>query len=108
MVMLSKCVHNHRMRFTTGFFCEDCGQFFAKDSPTYRSDEYLGTLWMACHNVNAAALQAGKPEIPEAIAMRDKIGVRKKHANYEELIAEAEAFLAKHGSSSSNATVTLR
>lgn len=101
------CTHNQRRRYTHGFFCEDCGEFFAKDSPTYRSDEYLSSLWMACHNLNATALQAGKPEVPEALAMRDKIGIGIKHENHEELITEAEAMLVKHGSHGEAASITL-
>lgn len=102
------CDHNKRCRYAHGFFCEDCGTFFPKESATYRSGEYLSSLWMACHNINASALQAGKPEVPEAIEMRDKIGIGKRHANYEELIAEAEAMLAKYGSHGEAATLTLR
>jgi hypothetical protein len=102
------CEHNQRCRYTHGFFCEDCGEFFGKDSPTYRSGEYLSTLWMVCHNINASALQAKKPEVPEALAMRDKIGIGIRHKNYEEIIAEAEALIAAHGTNTESATVLLR
>lgn len=57
---------------------------------------------------NAAALRAGRAEVPEAITMRDKIGIGKHHANHEEIIAEAEALLAKYGSNGDAATMTLR
>ena len=90
------CEHNNRCRYTHGFYCEDCGTFFPKESPTYRSDEYLAELWMACHNINARALQDNKPAVPEAIAMRDRIGTRTKHTDYELLISEVEAFLMAH------------
>lgn len=30
-----KYPHNNRCRFDTGFFCEDCNTFFAKDSEDY-------------------------------------------------------------------------
>ena len=102
------CSHNHRCRYTHGFYCEDCNEFFPKKSATYRSGEYMSSLWMACHNVNAKALQAGLPEVLEAIEMRDKIGIGQKHENYEELITEAEAFLAKHGKDGDSAEVILR
>ena len=67
----------------------------------------MSSLWMACHNINARALQAGKQEVAEATAMRDKIGIGVRHANYEELIAEAEAVLAKYGSHGDAAIFTL-
>lgn len=102
------CNHNHRYRYTSGFYCEDCHTFFPKSSETYRSGEYMSTLWMALHNINATALQAGKREIPEVIAMRDKIDIGKRHNDYEQLITEAETLLAKHGSSAEAATVVIR
>lgn len=101
------CSHDHRCRYTHGFYCEDCDRFFSKESATYRSGEYLCMLWMACANVNAEALQAGKPEVVDAIKMRDKIGIGKKHEDYEGLIAEAEALLAKYGKTGESAMVIL-
>jgi hypothetical protein len=101
------CEHNHRCRYTTGFFCEDCHTFFDKDSPTYRSGEYLSELWMACHNINARALQAHQPERKDALAMRDRIGIGLVHPDYEALIAEVEAFLTQNNTSPDSATLVL-
>lgn len=102
------CVHNQRCRYTDGFYCEDCQEFFPKDSPTYRAGEYLSSLWMACHNINAKALQAGRPEVTQALFMRDKIGIGRVHADHESLIAEVEAFLRAHGKNGESATVVLK
>lgn len=107
MSTTTPCVHNHRIRFTHGFLCDDCDTFFPKESEVYRSDEYLSDLWMACHNVNVEAQRSGNPEVVEAVEMRDKIGIGKHHYNYEDIISEAEAFLAKHGSHGESAIVTL-
>lgn len=102
-----KCTHSHRCRYTHGFYCEDCATFFDKDSPTYRSGELLSSIWMVLHNIDADSVGSGGPEILEALTMRDKIGIGKQHEDYEALIAEAEAVMAKYGTTSSSATLVL-
>lgn len=103
-----KCIHNDRTRFTNGFHCHDCGTFFEKDTPTYRSDELLSKIWMVLHNINADRMRKNKKRIVEVDSMRDKIGIGKSHDNYEELIAEAEIITAAHGKNSKSATLVLR
>ena len=98
------CSHNQKCRYTHGFYCEECGTFFPKESATYRSGEYLSSLWMVLHNINAGSLQSGGEGVPEVIEMRDKIGIGKSYANYEDLIKEAEAMLAKYGKNVDSAT----
>ena len=102
------CDHNHRCRYTHGFYCEDCNKFFPISSPTYRSDELLSTLWMVMHNINADSIQKGGPEIKDALAMRDKIGINIKHDDYEKLIDEAEVVMKRHGASKDSATLVLK
>lgn len=92
----SPCPHNQRCRYTSGFYCEDCKTFFPKDSPTYRAEELLVTLWCALHNINARSVRGGGPEIADALAMRDKIGINKQHDDYEALILEAENVIGNH------------
>jgi len=100
------CVHNRRCRYTSGFYCEDCDTFFPKESPEYRSDELLSSICMVLHNINAALLRAGEKKNLEVEVMYNKIGIGKKHDNYEELIAEAEFIMLKHGKTINSATVT--
>lgn len=102
------CIHNQRCRYTHGFYCEDCKTFFPVDSPTYRSDELLSSIWMVLNNINADRQQKGKPKLSEVEAMKNKIGIGKKHENYEELIAEAETIMKKYHVTAKSATVTLR
>ncbi len=97
------CEHNNRSRFTRGFYCSDCDTFFGKDSPTYRSGELLSSIWMAVRNLG---IELGGS--PEAKALCNRIGIGKKHDNYEDLIQEGLAFLAKHGQDEDAATVVLR
>lgn len=98
------CSHNQRCRYTTGFLCEDCGEFFDKDSPTYRSDELLADIWMVLHNV-----WVNDDSALDALAMRDEIGIGKDHsADYEDLIERAEVIMSKYGKTRDSATITLR
>lgn len=103
----NECRHNARCRYTDGFFCEDCGTWFSKDSPTYRNGELLSDIWMVLHNINAELGQAGKEYIEEITKLTDRIGIGIKHENYEELIAEAEKLMSKYGKNSESASFVL-
>ena len=96
------CKHNQRARYTHGFYCEDCKTFFPKDSPTYRSDELMSSIYMVLHNIWCDT----KNE--ECLKMRDKIGIGIKHENYEELISEAEIIMEKHSKNSESASIALK
>lgn len=104
---MSGCRHNQRTRYTNGYYCNDCNQFFSKDSPTYRGTELLTSIWMVLNNINAERLQAGLPVIEEVQALRDKIGFCVKRRNPEKLIAAAEIMMAKYGVNSESASVVL-
>lgn len=43
-------IHNARTRYTTGYFCRDCGSFIERDSLLYFMTEQVGSIWMAIHN----------------------------------------------------------
>lgn len=89
------CSHNKRSRSTTGFQCTDeCGQWFSKDSPTYRKDEYMSSLWMHLHNTGIY-LRTNDIDDTAIVAMKDEIGIGIKHDNYEELITKAEALIKR-------------
>jgi len=105
------CDHNDRLRYDIGFHCYDCNEFFHKDSPTYRSGELLSSLWMAVHNQCVYLSRDDKKdtdEYRELDAMRDKIGIGKKHDNYEEIITEAESVLSKRNSSAESVNIYLK
>lgn len=102
------CIHNERTRYNTGFQCNDeCGLFFPKDSPIYRKDELLSTMWMILHNINVDRSREDKPEDKEAQILKDEIGIGVKHENYEELISRAEIIIKKHRLDEDAATVFL-
>lgn len=101
------CLHNQRSRFTNGFYCRECLEFFDKDSPTYRSGELLSSIWMVLHNINVDRHRAELESLEEVASLKEEIGIGKKHDNYEDIISRAEIVMAKYGKSSESASVTL-
>lgn len=104
---INNCRHNHRYRWTHGFHCEDCDTFFHKNSPTYRSDELLSSIWMVLNNINVDEIRANRKKIPKVEKMKTKIGIGKNHTDYESIISEAEEIMAKYGKNSSSAVVQI-
>ena len=103
-----KCSHNQRCRYTTGFYCEDCGMFFSKGSRTYRSGEKLSDIHMVLHNIRADSIRNGqKPDI-DVQQMMDKIGIGIKHENYEELIFDSESILKRYNKDSDSSSLTIK
>jgi len=104
-----KCIHNHRCRYTDGFYCEDCNTFFGKDTPTYRSGELLSSIWMVLHNINVDRVRAGNVVDVDVLSLKDEIGIGigKKHENFEELISKAEIIMTNHLKNSNSASITL-
>ena len=101
------CTHNQRCRYTDGFYCEDCKTFFPRDSATYRSGQLLSSIWMVLHNINAERGRRSLPYFDDVTVIKGKIGIGKKHENFEELITEAELVMKNHGVTSRSATVLL-
>lgn len=101
--------HNNRCRTTTGFYCEDCGQFFPKDSPTYQRYEYPSSLWCVIHNIGASYLGQGKPvpsEVQE-LELRLEQAERLSDAGLDCVLAEALAFIHLEGLTDESATLPL-
>ena len=102
------CIHNARARYTDGFYCEDCNKFFSKDSSTHRSDELLSSIWVVLNNINVDLFRADKEIDLEVDALKEEIGIGKKHKNYEDIIKRAEILMAKHKKDSNSASITLK
>ena len=105
---MKKCKHNARCRYIHGFYCEDCKTFFPKESPTYRKEELIDSIWMVLNNINVERLRAKKKPYKDVEYMQNKIGIGIKHKNYEEIISEAEKIMKKYKVNSDSATVTLK
>lgn len=101
------CRHNVRSRYTHGFYCRDCQMFFDKDSPTYRSDELLSSIWMVLNNINADRCRAGLDVLKDVADLKEEIGIGEAHENYEDIIFRAEAVISKYGRNNDSASITL-
>ena len=105
---LFKCKHNQVCRYTHGFYCEDCNQFFSKDSSVYRSTELLSDIWMVLWNINVDRHRKKLLEDKEVTLMIDKIGIGKKHKNYEAIIIQAEKIMTRYHVISDSASIELK
>lgn len=103
-----KCKHNQKCRYTHGFYCEDCNQFFSKDSTVYRSTELLSNIYMVLWNINADRNRKGLSDDKEVSMMINKIGIEKKHKNYEAIIIQAEKIMTRYHVHSDSASVELK
>lgn len=98
---MTECIHNQRCRYTHGYYCEDCGTFFPKDSEVYKQTELPWDLSMALHNIDAERQQAEYGDgpmigVPECRELADRVRNARGRMT-DELIAECEAMLAKYG-----------
>ena len=103
---IGECGHNKRTRYEHGFYCNECNTFFDKDSPTYRSDELLSSVWMVLSNLNYGK-RGTKLFRKDAEDMMNKIGIGKKHNNFEELLSEAKIIINKYGADEDSASMIL-
>jgi hypothetical protein len=106
------CFHNQRCRYTHGFYCEECHQFFPLDSPTYRSGEMLENIGLVLWNLNVKQYREGLPPFDDCKAFLAKMDANRIEGEYryrdpEILIAEAEAIMKSHGATAKDATLTI-
>ena len=99
--------HNSRCRYADGFHCNDCGEFFDEDSPTYRSGELLMSIYMVLHNISADIRRNNKEPDEVLQGMMDKIGIGIEHENYEDLITEAEVIMERYNKNSNSSSVRI-
>ena len=67
-----KYPHNQRCRYTTGYHCDDCNNFFDKDSEEYLRTEGLSVYDMSIHNIGVY-FHRENTELPQ-----DMIDLRKQ------------------------------
>lgn len=98
--------HNHRRRTTSGFYCEDCGHFFPKDSEDYVRTELVDSMYFSCWNIQADFIRKGA-EVPTSLPLM--LNRLEKYEKYEEmtpfsipisevekLISDAKAVINEH------------
>lgn len=103
--------HLSRQYWSSGFLCEDCGEFFEKDSPTYIRYALPSNLWMVIHNIGVEFARAGKgePEITKFLCARlDGVPSEENQELREAALNEALRFIAVFHKTPDSATVPLK
>lgn len=98
--------HNQRIRYKSGFFCEDCWTWFSRDSDTFRRCELPSRLWCVVHNIGARASRAGE-DMPDVKEICDGLNQENEIAR-ESWIVRAEHFIRLHGQDEHSASIELR
>ncbi len=103
------CTHNQRTRYTYGFYCEDCDNFFGLDTPDYRYDEYIWSLDFVVNNMIVDLKRANK-KIPSDMCY---IFDRLEHATEgsiadEKLVVDAEALIKKYRGTPNDASMVIK
>lgn len=108
MIRIEECrkslyPHNHRRRTTDGFYCDDCGHFFSKDSEDYIRTETMSSMYFACWNVRADFILKEEDVPISLVFMLKRI---KNHetlepfsmpiSDVERLISDAKAVISEH------------
>jgi len=105
------CKHSARSRYTTGFYCEDCGVFVKKGTQEYRrSGELIASISMVLHN-KCVDFRRKNEIIPEELTKIEEEVDNLWHkgiGDSEKIITRAEVFLLKYGLNSDSADITLQ
>ncbi len=105
-----KWPHNQRCRYSHGFLCEDCGEFFPKDSATYIRYELPSTISMVVWNIGVEYSRAGKEVPAEIKSVGDKLDKVTKDDNAkrrEDVLNEALRLIARYKKTPESATMLL-
>lgn len=74
--------HNQRTRYTTGYQCNECGMWVAKDSDEYQITERVSDCQIALHNIQAWCRRNDK-EVPDVVKKLDsRVEVIRKSGTY--------------------------
>ncbi len=88
-----KYPHNQRCRHTNGFHCDDCNNFFDKDSEEYLRTEGLGTYSMAIHNIGVYFHREKIEKPQDFIALKKQFDELGKKNCYEIPLEEIRSFI---------------
>jgi hypothetical protein len=88
--------HNQRCRYTTGYKCDDCNNFFDKDSEEYLRTEALSSYDMSIHNIGVY-FHREKTELPQdMIDLRNQFDELKKQNCYEVSMEEIQSMITNY------------
>ncbi len=94
-------------RYTHGYYCEDCREFFGTDSAEYRKTQLMDDLWNCLHNVYVDQSRAGQAIDPDILSIKAEVGIGKTHDDPDDIIRRAESVLARHGATRRSASVVI-
>lgn len=104
--------HNERCRWTTGFYCESCDTFYAKNSPDYIRYELPEDLWFAVHNVAVVEFRRpGKPVPPQFDSVLNALHEVRRIDDADlraEILNIALRLLAAYGKNEDSASIPLK
>lgn len=88
--------HNQRCRYTTGFYCNDCGSFFPRESEEYLRTEALSSYDMSIHNLGVY-FSIGNIELPQdLIDLRSQFDKLNNKNCYEVPIEEIQSMISNY------------
>lgn len=91
-----KYPHNQRCRYTTGYKCDDCNNFFDKDSEEYLRTEALSSYDMSIHNIGVY-FHRENTELPQdIIELRNQFDELNKQNCYEVPIVEIQSMITNY------------
>ncbi len=101
--------HNHRCRFTGGFYCRDCSTFFGLDTEDYIRTERVVEIYLSCRNLRAFYIQKSL-DVPSSLSMMiDRLSAHMTPNPFsmpleevKRLISDALAVINEHSQYSKN------
>jgi len=91
-----KYPHNQRCRYTTGYKCDDCDNFFDKNSEEYLRTEALDSYDMSIHNIGVDFHRANTELPQEMIDLRKQFDELNKQNCYEVPMKEIQAMITNY------------
>lgn len=91
-----KYPHNQRCRYSNGYHCDDCNNFFDKDSEEYLRTEGLDSYYLSIYNITAC-FHREKEELPQDVVdLSDQFDALKKQNCYKIPTSEIESMITNY------------
>lgn len=91
-----KYPHNQRCRYTTGYQCDDCNNFFDKDSEEYLRTEGISNYSMSIHNIGVYFYRENTELPQDVIELKNQFDELTKKNCYEVPMDEIQSMITNH------------
>jgi hypothetical protein len=91
-----KYPHNQRLRYETGYHCDDCNNFFDKDSEEYLRTEALNNYDSLIHNIGVYFHRENTEQPQDVIDLRNKFGILYNKNCYEVPMEEIQSLITNY------------